>query len=670
MIAVFIIIILLAIGLIPFTEVKWKGIITVIAVIMIAIVSSPIAFESLSGTNTNYVLGGTLVTGPVAVRIDALSGWFILMMNFTFITGALYGLQYMKQFRAQTTQLTIHCISYVLVYAAMLSICSLQNSMAFLIAWEIMTIGSFLLIIFEHTKKSTLAAGLNFLVQSHICILFLTLGFIGVASRMNSYDFSAIRNFSLTCPPFASLILFLCFFIGFAIKAGFVPFHTWLPYAHPAAPAHISGVLSGVIIKIGIYGILRMLLLIKSDYSVIGYILLFFSLISGIYGVMLAIIQHNIKKLLAYHSIENIGIIGVGIGLGCIGMGKGNYLLTVLGFAGALLHTLNHSLFKSLLFYAAGNVYQSTHTMDIEQLGGLGKQMPHTSFLFLIASLAICGLPPFNGFVSEFLIYSGLFAGLNSSDLNFLSIIVTSLFALSLIGGLAILCFTKAVGTIFTGVPRSLYKVMGEAGMGKLIPMYAVVIFILVIGIFPQLFTNALIQPVNLFVKGTTAYSQASVFPTTNTLTMIGLNAMGFLALAGLVYYIRIKFSAPSTVGVTWVCGYPNPDSKLQYTASSFVRAYRKLVEPVLSIHKKKKEITEIFPKKGGQETHPYDKVEEWMIDYPLRQMKHFFNRFAFLQNGNMQFYILYGMVFIALVLVLPVLYETIQFLIHFLNQQ
>jgi hydrogenase-4 component B len=669
MITLFFVIIFLAIALIPFTEVKWKGIIAVVAVLLIAIVSSPIAFKSLSGTNSNYLVAGSLVTGPIAVRIDALSGWFILIINFTFITGALYGLQYMKQYRDQTTQLTIHCISYVLVYGAMLAICSLQNSIAFLIAWEVMTIGCFFLIIFEHTKKRTLAAGLNFLVQSHICILFLTLGFIGVASRMNSYDFNSIRNFSLTCSPFASLVLFFVFFIGFAIKAGFVPFHTWLPYAHPAAPAHISGVLSGVIIKLGIYGILRMVLLIKSNELVIGYIVLFISLISGVYGVMLAIIQHNIKRLLAYHSIENIGIIGIGIGLGCIGMGKGNHLLTVLGFAGALLHTLNHSLFKSVLFYAAGNVYQSTHTMDIEQLGGLGKQMPHTSFLFLIASLAICGLPPFNGFVSEFLIYSGMFAGMNSADLNFLSILVTTLFALSLIGGLAILCFTKAMGTIFTGVPRSLYKVTGKEGPGKLIPMYAVILLILTIGIFPGPFMNALIQPVHLFVQGTIAGNQAAISPTTNTLALMGLGSLGFVAISGLVFYIRKRVSVSSTMGVTWVCGYPNPDSKLQYTASSFVRAYRKLVEPVLSIHKKKKEIKGVFPKNGGQVTYPYDKVEEWLIDYPLRQMKYFFNRFAFLQNGNMQFYILYGIVFIALVLVLPVVFETIQFLIHFLNQ-
>ncbi len=172
----------------------------------------------------------------------------------------------MKAYRTQKSNLSLHCISFILVQASLISICSLQNSIVFLIAWEIMALSSFILIIFEHNKSETLNAGINFLIQSHICIMFLTLGFIWVALKMNSYDFNAITIFSTSNSLLTGVALFLCFFIGFAIKAGFVPFHTWLPYAHPAAPSHVSGVMSGVIIKIGIYGILRMLLLIKSDY--------------------------------------------------------------------------------------------------------------------------------------------------------------------------------------------------------------------------------------------------------------------------------------------------------------------------------------------------------------------------------------------------------------------
>jgi formate hydrogenlyase subunit 3/multisubunit Na+/H+ antiporter MnhD subunit len=440
----FLVVVLISTGIVSFVNVRSKGIIAVVAVVLVSVISSTFAVRALCGIGFEGFFPGSFVTGRIPVRIDALSGWFILTINFTFLTGVVYGINYMKNYREQASNLSLHWICFILVHAALVSICVLQNSIAFLVAWEIMAVSAFVLVIFEHQKTEVLSAGINYLIQSHISILFLSLAFIWVASRTNSFDFLAIRMFSTQYPLLTSLALFLCFFIGFAIKAGFVPFHTWLPHAHPVAPAHISGVMSGVIIKIGIYGILRMVLLIKSDYTIMGYIILVISVISGVYGVMLAILQHNLKKLLAYHSIENIGIIGIGIGIGCIGMGSGNQIMVVLGFGGALLHTLNHSLFKSLLFYGAGNVYQSTHHIMIDQLGGLVKRMPHTAFLFLIASLAICGLPPFNGFISEFFIYSGMFKGMKGTELGGLFILVFSVLGLTLIGGLALLCFTKA----------------------------------------------------------------------------------------------------------------------------------------------------------------------------------------------------------------------------------
>ncbi|HAH24622.1 MAG TPA: hypothetical protein DCL77_12870, partial [Prolixibacteraceae bacterium] len=374
-------------------------------VIVTGIFSSIIAIPALTGHETQILLEGTIAFGPVSIKIDALSAWFIMVVNFTMVTGALYGLNYMKVYKDQKTNLAMHWLAYISLQISLVLICSVQNAMVFLLCWEMMAVSAFILVIFEHYKADTLKAGINYLIQSHVSILFLMLGFIYVAVKTHSYDFSAIADFSHRQSPMAGTVLFLCFSIGFAIKAGFVPFHTWLPHAHPVAPSHVSGVMSGVVIKIGIYGILRMVLLINADYSTIGYIILFVSIFSGLYGVALAIIQHNLKKLLAYHSIENIGIIGIGIGIGCIGLGSANELMATLGFMGALLHTLNHSLFKSLLFYSAGNVYQSAHTVSIERLGGIIKQMPHTALLFLIAALAICGLPPLNGFISEFLIY-------------------------------------------------------------------------------------------------------------------------------------------------------------------------------------------------------------------------------------------------------------------------
>ncbi|MBY0481373.1 MAG: hypothetical protein K2Q21_08465 [Chitinophagaceae bacterium] len=666
----FILIILTSILLIPFVSVNWKGLITVSTVMLIAVLSGILAVESMSGNNTSILFKGSLVTGPISVKIDALSAWFILVINFTCVTGAFYGLQYMKAYKTQNANIGMHCISYILMHASLVSICALQNMIVFLIAWETMALSSFILVIFEYTKRETINAGINFLIQSHVCILFLTVGFIWVSMRMNSYDFTAISLFTSSQPIAAANTLFLCFFIGFAIKSGFVPFHTWLPYAHPAAPSHVSGVMSGVIIKIGIYGMLRMLLLIKVDYLAIGYFILGISILSGVYGVMIAIIQHNLKRLLAYHSIENIGIIGIGIGIGCIGIGKENNLLVLFGFTGALLHTLNHSLFKSLLFYCTGNIYQATHTLDIEKLGGITKILKHTSFLFLIAALAICGLPPFNGFVSEFLIYNGLIAGLHDTGKALLSSVVVGIFALSLIGGLAILCFTKAFGTVFLGTSRQVfYQTPKEASIGKLIPMYAIVVLIMAIGLFPMVFVKSLSLPVSLFTSNKFLLVRPEFQFINVSLSMIGIWAMAFIFLVGLLYLMRWKMTLNRSVNynTTWGCGYFSSTEKMQYTASSFVRAYRKLVEPILSIHKNKKPITEIFPTtKCGQETHPYDLAEKWFIDYPINRLKTLLNMFAFLQNGQLQFYILYGVSFITLILVVPMVLNYIFLLINF----
>jgi hydrogenase-4 component B len=681
----------LSIILLPFLNVKWKGLLTITTIAVICILSSFFAIPALLGTSAEYIFPGSIITGDIPIRIDSLSAWFILIINFTLLTGSFYGFYYMKAYREQKTNLSLHCISFILVHSSLLTICALQNSLAFLIAWEIMALSSFLLVIFEHNKQQTIRAGINFLIQSHISVIFLTVAFIWVAFKMNSYDFTMLSAFS-SQPSVNNFILFILLFAGFAFKAGFVPFHTWLPYAHPSAPSHVSGIMSGVIIKIGIYGILRMLLLVKCNYTEVGYFILIVSVISGLYGVMLAIIQHNLKKLLAYHSIENIGIIGIGIGLGCLGLGSDNMILAALGFAGALLHTLNHSLFKSLLFYASGNVYQLTHTMNIEKLGGLIKRMPKNSMMFLIAALAICGLPPFNGFVSEFLIYSALFKGLQNSSFGLLFVLVFSLTGLVLIGGLAILCFTKAFGIVFLGEAREpelieTYKNNSKESIGKLIPMYAVGILILSIGLLPMFFINLLNEPIKLFLNlshPNNPFSLISIHYSLFTVQYIGWCSAGFILLAAFIFLVRklitnnnriqithneqqsTKHEALSTNLPTWGCGYVAPNVKMQYTASSYVRTYRKLAEPLLLVFKKKKEINGIFPVDGWHETHPYDKLEKWLIDSPLLQMRMFFRRFAILQNGKLQLYILYGVVFIIFILLAPVIYDKLLMLFKF----
>jgi hydrogenase-4 component B len=650
---------------------KGKGIITVVTVLSVALISSFIAFKALMGNSYNIILTGTQLFGNVPVKVDALSAWFILTINFTLVTGAIYGFNYMKRYRDRKSEITLHCIAYLIVQTALLGICVVQNGFVFLLLWELMAISVFILVIFDHEKPDIIKAGINYIVQSHISIVFIMLGFIYVAYKTGNYGFDNISDFSGQQSTLAGTALFLCFFIGFAIKAGFVPFHTWLPYAHPAAPSHVSGIMSGVVIKIGIYGILRLLLLIKTDYTTIGYFILFLSIFTGIYGVMLATIQHNLKKLLAYHSIENIGIIGIGIGIGCIGLGSSNKWMAVLGLSGALLHTLNHSLFKSLLFFSAGNVLQSVRTVNIESLGGLIKNMPKTALLFLVAAIAICGLPPLNGFISEFLLFGGLYNWLYSATLISLIAIVFALVGLVLIGGLAILCFTKAFSIVFLGNSRNDFQgEITERGFWQLFPMYITVALMLFIGLFPAIFINALQRPVNLFTHDIVFNLNLIKVGAIDSLQIVNWLFLGLILLVIIIVGIR-KYSGRNkiiSIGPTWGCAYSTGVSKLQYTANSYVRSYSKLAKPLLDIEKNEVEIDEVFPSEKHYETDSYDKIERILIDKPLKVINKITDLFLFLQNGQLQRYILYGIIFITSVICLPLVLNKILAILHFLN--
>ena len=671
MVEIFNLLAIVSIGSIPFLKTRGRGFLTLIVISLQVAITLSLAIGIFNNGPVTYFYSGSFITGIIPVRIDYLSAWFMMVISFTFLTGVWYGAQYMKKYSDQPAELAMHAGAFIALFTSLIDICLIQNSLILLVVWEIMALSSFILVIFEHEKNATLKAGINFLIQSHVCILFLTVAFMWVKVKTGSFDLNAITAFTSSQTEIAGVALFVFFFTGFAIKAGFVPFHTWLPLAHPAAPAHISGIMSGVIIKIGIYGILRILMLVKTDMVTIGYFILVISLITGLYGVMLAIVQHNLKKLLAYHSIENIGIIGIGIGLGTLGLGYNNQLLVFAGFAGALLHVLNHSLFKSLLFFSAGNVYQACHTMNIESLGGLIKKMPNTGYLFLIGSLAICGLPPFNGFISEFFIYNGLFHGLFTGNFIFILFLLFTILSLVMIGGLALICFTKAFGIVFLGTPRTKLPVEGVESPYRIWPMFGIVLFIVTIGTFPILFNSSLTSVVSQYLPALNPEVKLQFGETIGKLTLVGWYSLGFIFLVLFVYLFRYLISkkASSTREATWGCAYSCATPKMQYTASSFIRSYRKLAETILSIKKEKIEAKGLYPQDIMQRTHAHDKIETWFIDKPIRMIRKLLNSFVFLQNGNIQAYILYGFVFVGLALLLPSLFEKIIVLINFLNQ-
>lgn len=644
----------LSVFIIPFLIPHLKSSAAFILVLFIAILTSVIAIPALSGNLVEHVFYGGNALGNIPVRIDALSAWFILIVNFTCVNGALYGIGYMKPYENKKGNSTLHWILFILFHVSMLSVCVVQNSLAFLIAWELMSITSLLLLIFEHYKPETLKAGVNYLVQMHIGVVLLSIAFIWVYFSENSFDFNGIKTFF---NHQSSTWLFVLFFAGFGIKAGFIPFHTWLPLAHPAAPSHVSGVMSGVIVKMGIYGILRMVSYLHTDILLIGISVLILSMTTAFYGILNAAVVRDFKRLLAFCTIENIGIIGMGIGLGMIGNGIHNPYLMLVGYTGALLHTLNHSLYKSLLFYAAGNIYQQTHTRNMENLGGLIKKMPTTALFFLCGALAIGGLPPFGGFISEFIIYSGLIEGIDSDAIQLSSLMMLCLSGLAIVGGVSMLTFTKTFGTIFLGSARSeLHEPPKEVSVVMQIPLYLILLITLVIGIFPNLvFEPALVVA--------TALSSISPLPGTvlamsPVLAFIGRISLLMIALAALIYFIRSKISSanPAVYLPTWACGYARVNVRMQYTAKSYSKSFAKLFSFLVSEKKKYIEIgnNKIFPLNIPRTfTSNYEEFfEKNFITGINNRVLAFMNYFMFIHNGRLQMYILYGFFFIVIIIV------------------
>lgn len=621
-------------------------------VLLIALASSIPALKVLTGNSIDLLVANNHVFGKISLHIDKLSSWFILIINLTCINGAFYGLGYMKTYREQKSNLSLHWILFLVFQSSMLLVSMMQNSLAFLIVWELMSLSSFLLVIFEHQNKGTLHAGVNYFVQMHIGVLFLAAAFIWVYFSEGSFEFAAIEKFFSS---HSNIWLFLLFFTGFGIKAGFIPLHSWLPQAHPAAPSHISGVMSGVIVKLGIYGIFRIAFMLHQDYSIIGEIVLILSVLTGLYGILNAAVHRDYKKMLAYCTIENIGIIGMGIGLGLIGMGDGNSLLTLLGFSSALLHTLNHSLFKSLLFFSAGSVYQQTHTRDMEKLGGLIQHMPQTAILFLTGGLAIGGLPPFNGFVSEFILYTGFITAFKSTGIIYIALIVSALAGLAIIGGISMLTFTKSFGSIFLGNPRThLHQPPQEVSWGMLLPPYFILAIMLSIGLIPQFYFTVVQDIISAFIPVVNSLKETMSVSLPGSIAAIGKYSLLFILILLIIYFIRIKITRKRSIVLhtTWGCGYEVPSPVMQYTGKSYSKSLSKLLNFIVLEKKKYKEIqaTEIFPKERKHTSHYNDFFVTRIFEPVVDKLLYSLNFFQFIQNGKIQLYILYGIFFIVLV--------------------
>ncbi|TFH08667.1 MAG: hypothetical protein E4H08_07360 [Candidatus Atribacteria bacterium] len=599
---------------------------------------------------TCMVLGGRVLTGlhlhwsmpfgSIALDMDALSAVFSTPILIIVMLAAVYGTEYLRPFEGKKN-LAQSWFFYNLLAGSMLLVVVARNGMLFLLAWEIMSLASFFLVTFENEEESVREAGWIYLVATHIGTAFLLVLFVLLGRDNSTLDFSSFA----ASPGFAG-IAFLLALVGFGTKAGFMPMHVWLPEAHPAAPSHVSAVMSGVMIKTGIYGLVRILTFLGSPPPWWGWLLVSVGAISGILGVLFALAQHDLKRLLAYHSVENMGIITMGLGIGLLGMSYQSPVVAFLGFAGSFLHVMNHALFKSLLFLSAGSVIHGSGTRDIDHMGGLLKRMPVTGLVFLLGSVAICGLPPLNGFVSEFMIYLGSLTSVAGNMRLPIAGIVAALVvagSLALIGGLAVACFTKAFGIMFLGEARSTHAAhVHESGLAMRLPMAVLAAACIIIGVSGP-FWMQLLGPAIAVATGVATDTQ--IYPTfaAHALWMMTLLAVAGIGLVGLLTFVRSRLLSARSVTrePTWDCGYASSTPRMQYTASSFAEPVTRMFNVFLRTRRRFSAPTTYFPTSSSFSTETRDLFHESLFRPAFTMTHRFLSRIHWLQHGRLNLYIL-----------------------------
>ena len=617
--------------------------------------SGTILVPAINVLKTGQAYSGYLnfsnLIGKVDFTIDALSAFFIIIIAIMSFLTTIYANGYLKTYLNKGMNISSHCFFFMILVASMLGVVTASNGLFFLIIWEIMSLSSFFLVIFENEKKGVLKSGLKYLVYMHLSVIFIIALFAILTNATGSFDFASYISYLKQNPQMANLIFILAF-IGFGFKAGFVPFHNWLPDAHPAAPTHVSAIMSGVMIKTGIYGILRTLLMIGYCTKTIGYLALVVGVITLLYGILYAITQKDLKKLLAYSSIENIGIMSLGLGVGILGLAYQNNLMAILGLSGCVLHVLNHSIFKELMFFAAGSVYLKTHTRDMEELGGLIKKMPATGLMFTLGSVAICGLPPFNGFISEVVIYAGMLLGIPASDINLFVVLVIAIAGLALVGTMAVLCFSKATGITFLGEARTekVIKVDSDSSGLMLVPMGILLTCALLIGLFPQYILRLVFAPVSMFTgKDMILQNMQSILAFANGYSIL---LLCFVALVLVVFAIRFMINRRYEEHTTWGCGYNKPNPHIQYTASSYVNLFVATLKPLFKRVSHVKKPKDLFPKDAYYEQEIEDIEEAYLVNPIVKWDEKILTKFERIQNGNIQQYILFGLIFLVIAIV------------------
>ena len=581
-----------------------------------------------------------------AVEIDPISALFLIPVFIVPALGSIYGLGYWIQadHPANGQRLVLF---YGLLAGAMALVVIARDAMLFLVAWEMMALAAYFAATAEDDKPEVRRAGWIYLIATHIGTLCLLAMFALWRHATGSFALNAGHTFSAE----VATALFVLALIGFGFKAGLMPLHVWLPGAHANAPSHVSAVMSGVMLKMGIYGIVRMTALVPVGSSWWGPALLTIGAFSSVAGIAFAIGQRDLKRILAYSSIENIGIIAMGLGLALLGRSLGHPIWVLLGMGGAILHVWNHSLFKSLLFLNAGAVIHIAGTREIDQMGGLAKRVPHVMVLFVVGAVAICALPPLNGFVSEWLLYLGLFRTVGFGTETGAPMAALAAVALAMTGALAVACFVKVLGTVFLGVPRRPETAPAHTpGPAMLAPMLILACGCIGIGLFPLFVTPLLESAVQTWAPSVTPLSIATILPL-KALTTMGVALVGLVTAVALGMAILLR-SKSLRKGLTWDCGYARPTSRMQYTGSSLGDSIVNLTSFLVWPKNFRSVLLGLFPRSSAFNRLVPDTVLDRLVTPLLQAVGRTLPRLRVIQQGQVHLYVLYILIVMIVLLI------------------
>jgi hydrogenase-4 component B len=577
-------------------------------------------------------------------RLDGISAFFLALLCVVGGAGAVYGHEYWtdaahpRSARAGRGWWSVLLLSLGAVLLA-------SNGLQFLIAWELFTLAAFFLITLDRRRPEVRAAGWLYLGASHAAVLALFAFFTMLAARTGSWELGPMREHAELAP------LFWLALFGFGMKAGVFPLHIWLPSAHANAPSHVSAILSGVTIKMGIYGLVRFSGWLPVPVGA-GWVVAGLGVVSAVLGVAFALGQHDLKRLLAYHSVENIGIILIGLGFALVAVEQGDPAWGGLALAGGLLHVWNHGLFKALLFFGAGSVLHATGTREMSQLGGLWRAMPWTAGLFALGAAAISGLPPLNGFVSEWLVYLGLFdATISRGPAAWAAI--PSAILLGMTGALALACFVKVCGVVFLGAPRSKAALHAhECGPSMRGAMFLLAGACVAIGIAPVVFWPAVARAVGAWRPVWTSTELPA------PLFSLGLVQVVLAVLAALAawWLWRQAHRHGATRAVTWDCGYAAPTARMQYTAASFASIITEwfafVLRPERHVHRPELAL----PVSASFTEHTPETVLEHIVEPVGAVVMRASTAARSLQHGRVQSYLLYLLIGLAALALLVLL--------------